>query len=274
MTKLRFEYGLEVAFHVPGGRWPSRERVSAETERLRGTCRDWSIGHGGNPELYVKRNSQMNAEWRSPVLTTIEEIGVFYNYVRNRSDLLGLTREGDGFSTGGGHLHLSGEGLTHGRNLDPVPPWYKLYCAISQQPWIVWAFNDPEDAYTFNNCKYFFGQAHGRQYGVSEKHYVIAHRPPTPERPSHTVELRFFEAPMNLEEQLLHVKFADAWVSWVLGQPCMKPRKTFRPKQWSYEESCLAFTKLLSTLNLHLEDGLWKIADRNLTERYATGELV
>jgi hypothetical protein len=181
---LHFQYGMEITFHATADAVNRcKDEVTAELRKF-AKDRKMKMAKGDDPLL--KTDSNHTAEFTSPILTTLIQIEKYYTLVRSIADKNGWPSHPRKWCTGGGHLHVS---RTH-RSWVPSISQDKAQEALNRQPFIAWAFNDPEDV-----------------DGIHWKsHYDSMFRR------RGTLELRFFQAPRNLEEQLLHVQFADLWL--------------------------------------------------------------
>lgn len=182
-------YGMELTFH---GKLGSPRSKQAIRDRLQGFAVQHGL-HAGNPRVY--QDSDSTVEFNSPVLRTLQQIEDFYRLVRRIAKARDWPIHHPLWTSGGGHLHVS-------RKRGDINALVLAEMAFHQQHFLSWAFNDIED---------FDVVLPRRNYGFNNKTGNI-------ECLMNTVELRFFRAPHCLREQLLHVRFADAWLGYLLQQ--------------------------------------------------------
>lgn len=186
---LTCNYGMELTFH---GRLGSPRSKQVILDRLQG----FAVQHGlraGNPRVYQDSNSTV--EFNSPVLRTLQQVEDFYLLVRRIAKARNWPIHHPRWTSGGGHLHVSRKrGANNALGIAEA--------VFPRQQFLSWAFNDIED---------FDVVLRRHNYGFNEKTGIT-------ECVMNTVELRFFRAPHCLREQLLHVRFADAWLGYLLQQ--------------------------------------------------------
>lgn len=188
-------------------------RVMAETY----FAKQWKAafpGHNGRGRIQWMYESMGQLEVQSPVMSSFEEVSCYYNMVTDVARKLSLTRVTEEMSSVGGHLHVSELAADHwsGKFLH----W--LFWDAATRPYITWAFCDPEDN---EQAKCLFSQLgelssdDHTSFGIGKSWMMQTSFPKSnSSEQKQTLEMRFFEAPNDLAEQVLHIQFVEAWLTW------------------------------------------------------------
>lgn len=170
-------------------------------------------------------------EFSSPVCYDWEKLKALYIGYREIADQLRLVPQHPRLSSGGGHIHQSGGVLD-----DPYTR-IALYRLVALHPEINWGFNAPEDIYNGSpladpneHDKFFLTRSRKQieeevDYGLyafqfdsdlmkALKRVGGKARSLNTHSCHETVEHRYFDAPRDLSEFKLHVRFAEALVKY------------------------------------------------------------
>ncbi len=176
----------------------------------------------------------------SKPMKTFGEIKRFYDYVSRTMRAVGLTPHHAHITSGGGHIHMGSVSL---------PVMINALRDIQNKPWLAWVFNEPDDSnsansYTedlealdaklkvaartincdptlFNDGEVSDDAACALTFYGDLKYASLGYLPDDKGEVARycqrykTLELRFFEAPADWDEQEAHVRFADAYMRWV-----------------------------------------------------------
>lgn len=201
MKGLAFNYGLELTFHAHA------KQVYAALDLHRLYIREFCAKHGlrgGWPKLAW--GGWHTAEYHSPLLTSLDQVELYYQFICSLAKQAGWPIRHPGWVSGGGHLHMSPR----------VGKWRNLFFAadraIHRRPCILWAFNDIEDTDEYVDGCVEDHNNHWADFPRSHADFPRSH-----------IELRFFRAPYSPQEQLLHVQFAERWVTKLYR--CEQPPK-------------------------------------------------
>jgi len=249
---MQFHYGTEFTFHCESEKyWKNHEAI---TERL------WQLNHRahargvfGKPTCYL--DSWRSLEFKSPILTTLEEFRWYYDEIHALARKYRLPIRPKGQTTGGGHLHQSQPG---GWGVDLIC-W--LPKDMVRRPYLIWLFLDPED--DESACDQRFDRF-SRCWAVSPRYYGEG-----------TFEFRLFEMPRSWDEQLLHLNFAEAYTAWAKTKVSSRlqgrvTRKRYTPKNYPLRRASGEAREFLAEIGLDPADyrGLLR---RNLYKRYTPG---
>lgn len=226
MEKLRFHYGTELTFHQPTRRFSRRNlRYSA----LKKLTDELQVEFGCNARWTA--DVHQTFEVHSPPIENWATFKRFYRFVTAQAKREKLPIKGRGWSTGGGHLHVSEE--------QPWPKELKLFIIEDRanRPYLTWVFNDPEDMSICHELTQL------DEYQLEEgeaKIFAITIR-------RRTIEFRLFEMPRNWDEQVLHIMFCEAYLSWAKGRevPGLLPHP-----EWTFDSAKGAFNDFLAEIGL------------------------
>lgn len=221
-------------------------------------------------------------EFPSPVFTDSDEADRFYIIL---SDMMARYNYGPKHATtvcGGGHLHF---GMTKQEQIAQIV----RFCY--DHPWIVWAFTQPDDTDTSDNCtsscypyvlcsntfaeKGRFGNidhcfehfCYNKDLGVVGNQH---------DNGAKTIEYRCVEAPLNLSEFQDQYRFFTALTVHALSLSPIKPldknkiRTNEELQQITLKEAILGFEKLCIDLNIP-SSRYDKYVKRNLMPRFDEG---
>jgi hypothetical protein len=177
---------------------------------------------------------------------------------------------------GGGHIHIGGISSA---------VKYNMLTDMLRRPYLPWAFSEPDEVdacdypvasiYSFvkapNRAPYHMRDEYGTlRYAGWYKAFMFRL-----DAAYDTAEFRFFEAPLNWEEQLLHIQFVVAYYEWIKK----KKVKGFNPKEGytarklqkiSYKQARLMFRGFLRELGLDPAD-YEHFVQRNMKPRWQNG---
>ena len=223
------------------------------------------------PSATIHQDCDLTIEITSGILHSRDEVKRFYQKASAFAKRRGWPLTGDGFTSGGGHIHVSGD-WPRGKTR-----WIRNDCI--NRPYLPWIFNEPDDDNSANHPLTHYDPHYDKHVALR----VIGSR---------HVEIRFFEAPHNLKEQMLHFDFADRWITSIgptkqkvrakrKRRPChcifpCQPRRCYNGEKymdfspWPIDRSIAEFKELLEQLNLSYKD--YKVfVDRNLALKYEWG---
>lgn len=270
--ELAHNYGFELTFH-----WNNRFRNVLGIERRTLKDEAWYNSYHNQKAICAAVTAKYNQKWTFPSsdqieihsapLGTLEAITEFYSLNRSIADALGLKIRTRSISSGGGHLHLSPK----------AAPWgnasiLRICKNAALRPFLSWAFCDPEDNLgsrcNYINIKRNFWLPQGRTRHIHYSHLFK------------TLEFRFFEAPRDLSEQLLHVQFAEALALAEFKN--LRFALKYREIEiegydctlfldWSIDRALSEFERCCQWLGLNFAD-YEAIATRNITTRFSYGE--
>lgn len=181
-------------------------------------------------------------EISTPPCTRWRDLAALYREYRTVADMLNLVPHHPTIGGGGGHIHQSGGKLDDPRNR------LALYRLVTMHPEINWGFNAPEDTYNGSPMERGEGDLYDSQQRLltrplarmyrelrrAENPNTCPRRAPATilwqelEMISHkgqtinmiteysTVEHRYFDAPRDLAEFKLHIRFAEALVKYAV----------------------------------------------------------
>ncbi len=172
----------------------------------------------------------------SKPISTLGGVKKFYDSVSPIMRGLGLTPHHPKLTSGGGHIHVGGM-----KDRDMI----NIVRHVQNNPWLAWTFNEPDDsnsavsyteelddldatlrdaAKTCNTNPTLFCDELSDDAQIAFLFYgnpEFATRDYIPDDKSHvvrycerhkTLEFRFFEAPVDWDEQEAHVRFLDAYI--------------------------------------------------------------
>lgn len=303
--KLAFEFGLELAFRPKGD--PDKIDAATLAPLVHLPMSKIKTGNGGiffRPNMLQKafhavfegwakqmkaetHNTKMSScssseiEFPSPIMTRISQVSWYYDRVRNIADGIGAKVDSEKRNSGGGHMHVT---KLKGDWTDAEK--FSVVMAMIEEPWIGWVFNDPDDRSTaISPVKAFINAMWNWDddcatwwdaFDLDGSHTSV--RWNTGAKP--TIEFRCFQAPQNREEQLLHVKFVDRWLTDVLTNRKQKLNKKTPPTlpylfpqelvQIKFGEANAKFNARLTQIGLNPLDYL-PLVERNMKKRYDNG---
>lgn len=254
--------------------WTSRINRYFLANQLAKHLRAFSSAEFGINKHFDVINNAEEIEFNSPPLRTTEDLEKFYREFRRIASALGLKPHHEKHMSGGGHLHVTPISGRWDKNFVA-----DVYRDISNRPYLNWIFNDPSDDWNasclgkaiefdskLNDST--FNWTNKRDFPEFSKDYAMSYR----SNKNHTMEFRFFDAPKDWTEQLLHIVFIERYLNWMMKK-FMKGRRTEREivfehqiERMTYKESVSEFNDLLRSIRLEPE--LYRRFLVNMKTRY------
>lgn len=200
----------------------------------------------------------------------VTQIKECYNQVEEVFKKNGIYPKHPDSVCGGGHIHIG--------SISPQVK-YKMLTDMLRRPYLPWAFSEPDEAdacdYPSTSINMFralpdFKSGEMLKYRHWPKSWMFRLDPAYS-----TAEFRFFEAPLNWDEQLLHIKFVTAYYRWIKNRPLkgFDPRDGYTKKQLqkiSFKEARSKFRAFLRQLGLDPKD-YEHFVERNMKPRWQNG---
>lgn len=283
----------------------------ATDKKLRNVDSDIADAYGGVTRALLRRiqfpvehagQDQKAVEVASKVLHTWPAVRTFYNTVSGVMLDIGLRPHVEHMTSGGGHIHVGGLSAAI---------MASAFRDVQNRPWLNWVFNDPDDARSANSTVILTEKIRQDMReaceGATSDPMVFANSLksnvengfvffgdirnvkldwlPTSKQSSlrycdeyETLEFRFFQAPVDWAEQAAHLRFVEAYLSWLShnhSTHCPPPTvlTTKQLSAWKETDCAKEFKHFLTELGLPYAPYA-RMVEENLPVRFLRKKLV